>query len=92
MNALEQRSATISVLATESRADARLNMSDRYEVEVLCAAFGCTQTDVYVAVAMVGDKIRDVRRYMRRMLGREEDRAATILRMEPLPPLWPTAS
>ena len=92
MNALEQRSATISVLAIESRADARLNIGDRYDIELLCAAFGCTPTDVYVAVAMVGDKIRDVRRYMRRALGREEDRTATILRLEPLPTLWPTAS
>jgi hypothetical protein len=92
MNALEQRTATISILAIESRADTRLNIGDRYEIEVLCAAFGCTPTDVYAAVAMVGDRIRDVRRYLRRVLGREEDRTATILRIEPLAPLWPTVS
>ena len=92
MSVLEQRTATVSVLAIESRADARLNIGDRYEIEVLCAAFACTPTDVYVGVAMVGDRIRDIRRYMRRVLGREEDRTATILRMEPLPPLWPRAS
>ena len=56
------------------------------------AAFGCDPTDVYVAVATVGDKIRDVRCHLRRVLGREEDRAATILHMKRLPPLWPTVS
>ncbi len=68
----------------------RLNLASRHEVEALCAAFGCDPADVYVAVATVGDKFRDVRRHLRRALGREQDRAATILRMTPPPTLWPT--
>ena len=70
----------------------RVNLASRHEIEALCAAFGCDPTDVYVAVATVGDKIRDVRCHLRRVLGREEDRAATILHMKRLPPLWPTVS
>jgi hypothetical protein len=70
----------------------RLNLASRHEIEVLCAAFGCDPTDVYVAVATVGDKCRDVRRHLRGALGREEDCGATILRMTPLPTLWPTVS
>ncbi len=49
----------------------RLNLARRHEIEVLCAAFACDPTDVYVAVATVGDKVLDVRRHMRRILIRE---------------------
>lgn len=92
MNTLEHRTATVSVLVTEPPADARLNIGDRGEIDMLCAAFACTPTDIYVGVAMVGDRIDDVRRYLRRTLGREEDHAARGPHVGPLPPLWPTVS
>ena len=49
--------------------DPRLDLADRQEIEVLCAAFACRPTDVYEAVSMVGDKFRDVRRYLASSLG-----------------------
>lgn len=51
--------------------DPRLDLSDRQEIEVLCAALGCQPTDVYEAVSMVGDKFRDVRRYLESLLRRD---------------------
>ena len=92
MGTLDRGSAMGGNLTPPPQDVERLNLARRHEVEALCAAFGCDPTDVYVAVATVGDKFRDVRRHLRRALGREEDRAAPILRTTPLPALWPTAS
>ncbi len=47
----------------------RLNLANRHEIEALCAAFGCIPTDVYVAVAMVGDRMCDVRGNLMKVLG-----------------------
>ncbi|MHB8493703.1 MAG: DUF3606 domain-containing protein [Casimicrobiaceae bacterium] len=67
----------------------RVNLASRHEIEALCAAFGCVPTDVYVAVATVGDKLRDVRRHLGKVLGRGEITPPAI---GPLPSLWPTIS
>lgn len=68
----------------------RLDLADRHEIEMLCAALNCRLTDVYVAVANVGDALGDVRRFITRTLERRQ-----IVRDDPvcdsLPPLRPTA-
>jgi hypothetical protein len=46
----------------------RINVADNFELDVLCAHFGCVRTDIYVAVAMVGDRLIDVRRYLTKVL------------------------
>ena len=93
MGALE-RNGTIGGSLMLTRQDVRcLNLASRQEIEALCAAFGCVPTDVYVAVATVGDKIRDVRGYLRKVLGHGEiEQRAIVMALGPLPPLWPTVS
>jgi hypothetical protein len=92
MHERDHRGATISVLMTESPSAVRLNIGNWREVEALCAAFGCVQTDVYVAVAMVGDKIRDVRAYLRKALGQDElTERGSVFVLESLPPAGPPA-
>ncbi|MDE2210094.1 MAG: DUF3606 domain-containing protein [Betaproteobacteria bacterium] len=71
----------------------RLNLASRHEIEALCAAFGCIPTDVYVAVATVGDKLRDLRRHLEKVLGHGEmAQPVTVVAVGALPPMWPTAS
>ncbi|MGA8032687.1 MAG: hypothetical protein WCB48_09855 [Casimicrobiaceae bacterium] len=56
----------------------RLNLADNREVDVLCTGFGCARVDVYVAVAMVGDVLNDIRRYLARAIEpRAEQTAAS---------------
>ena len=72
---------------------ARLNLADNREVDVLCACFSCDRVDVYVAVAMVGDVLNDIRRYLTRALGPRPERNATspALRViTSLLPAWPS--
>lgn len=92
MHETRHRCATVRVLATESPSAMRLNIGNWREVEALCAAFGCARTDIYVAVAMVGDRIRDVRAYLRKSLGHDElTELASVFVLESLPPAGPTA-
>lgn len=66
----------------------RLNLQDRHEVEALRAALNCRVTDLYAAVAMVGDMVDDIRRYIIKTIERRqavrEDAVSDVL-----PPLWP---
>jgi hypothetical protein len=64
---------------------ARLNIENRHQVARLCSEFTCRSTDVYIAVAMVGDRLREIRAYLRRALSP----AATPVAKD-LPPLWPS--
>jgi hypothetical protein len=54
----------------------RLNLADNREVDVLCTGFGCDRVDVYVAVAMVGDVLSDIRRYLARAIEPRLERKA----------------
>ena len=52
----------------------RLNLGNETELYMLAAALQCHLTDLYVAVANVGDKLEDVTRYLaktRQSHGRE---------------------
>jgi hypothetical protein len=65
----------------------RLDLSDRHEIEVLCAALNCEPVDVFLAVGMVGDSVRDIRRYIGKVLEKRlSERAATTL--SDIPPVW----
>jgi hypothetical protein len=48
--------------------DPRLDLANRHDIEVLCAAFTCRPTDVYFAMAMVGDRLCDIRKYLVKLL------------------------
>jgi hypothetical protein len=45
----------------------RLNICDAHEVDALCAELCCQRTDIYEAVAYVGDYVCCVREYLGRM-------------------------
>ena len=45
----------------------RLNLGNRTELDVLAEAFDCELVDLYIAVAMVGDKLEDVTKYLRKI-------------------------
>src|SRR5437763_6094156 len=40
----------------------RLDLADQHEIDMLCAALNCQRTDIYLAVGMVGDSVREIRR------------------------------
>ena len=44
----------------------KLDISDVRQVASVCSEFACRAQDVFIAVAMVGDDIRDVRAYLRK--------------------------
>ena len=46
----------------------RLNICDDHEVDALCEALNCRRTDVYEAVAYVGDYVCCVREYLKRTI------------------------
>ena len=72
----------------------RVNPADDCEVDVLCAHFGCERVDIYVAVAMVGDVLSDVRRHFARALQLRPERspaAAAQKVVTSLCPAWPSA-
>jgi hypothetical protein len=76
-------------LARDWLDDPRLDLADRDEIEVLCAAFTCRPTDVYVAVAMVGDRLCDIRTYLVKLLRQRQGLPAVdMTTMTSLPPLW----
>ena len=65
----------------------RLDLADCHEIDVLCAELNCCRTDVYLAVAMVGDSVCDVRRYIGSVLEqRAGERGPT--KLGDLPPVW----
>lgn len=73
----------------------RINVADNCELDVLCAHFGCDRTDIYVAVAMVGDRLIDVRRYLTKVLESRPEEEATSPALEvttSLLPAWSSAA
>ena len=70
----------------------RLNLADNREVDVLCAAFGRARVDVYIAVAMVGDVLNDVRRYLARAIGPRAEQAAASPALQLISGYLPTSS
>ena len=65
----------------------RLDLADRHEIAVLCAALNCRPVDVLLAVGMVGDSVRDIRRYIGKVLEtRLSERGTTTL--SNMPPVW----
>lgn len=73
----------------------RINVADKFELDVLCAHFGCDRTDIYVAVAMVGDRLIDIRRYLTKVLEPRQEEKATSPALEvitSLLPAWPDIS
>ena len=46
----------------------RLDLADLHEIEVLRCELGCCETDIFLAVAMVGDSLRAIRHYIRNVL------------------------
>jgi len=45
----------------------RVDVLNRFDVDVLCATMKCGRRDVYAAVSAVGDRIEDVRAYLQRI-------------------------
>lgn len=77
------RSTMIPVRAAGRSREARLDMADSHQVARLCLEFGCRERDVYIAVAMVGDDMQDLRSYLLRMIAPRPSSAVSDL-----PPLW----
>lgn len=70
---------------------ARLHIENDREVAIFCAALNCLPRDIYVAVSMVGDKVRDIRSYLAKVLDRTRQcatQAPTQPRPRSLPPIW----
>jgi hypothetical protein len=53
----------------------RLDLGNRTELDLLAEAFNCELVDLYIAVAMVGDKLEDVTKYLMKI---SEQAAATV--------------
>ena len=68
-------------------AQAQLNICDDVAVNRLCAALNCRPTDIYQAVAYVGDRICCVREYVRQSTAPDLARSARI-NLYDLPPMW----
>jgi len=65
----------------------RVDLADGHEIDVLCRELNCCRTDIYLAVAMVGDSVRDIRRYIGSALEqRAGERRPT--KFSDLPPAW----
>jgi hypothetical protein len=45
----------------------RLDLRNETELYMLADALGCELVDLYIAVAMVGDKLEDVTNYLRKI-------------------------
>ena len=68
--------------------DSQLNIGDRNAVDALCIAFGCSTSDVYTAVSMVGDRMRDVRRFLAALTEPRPAPLDVVSKGAPLPPIW----
>jgi len=44
----------------------RIDVLNRFDVDVMCATMKCDRRDVYAAVSAVGNRIEDVRAYLQR--------------------------
>ena len=66
-----------------------INVSDRREVQLLCEALNCRTTDLFIAIATVGDRVSEIRRFIARTFGQSrfarDGEASTC----ELPPPWP---
>jgi len=67
----------------------RLNIGDRTTIDSLAIAFGCRPEDVYAAVATVGDRPSDVRKFLERLARQSRKPLAPISEGALLPPVWP---
>ena len=65
----------------------RLDLADRHEIDVLCAALNCRPVDVFLAVGMVGDSVRDIRRYIGTVLEKRLSELGTTT-LSNMPPVW----
>ena len=68
--------------------EARVNISDRSAIDRLSAAFGCKPEDVYTAIATVGDRSRDVCKFLEVLHGRSRKSLAPVSEGALLPPVW----
>ena len=68
--------------------EARVNISDRSAIDRLSAAFGCKPEDVYTAIATVGDRSRDVCKFLEELYGRSRKSLAPVSEGALLPPVW----
>ena len=68
-----------------------LNIADDREVAALAAALGCLPTDIFGAIAAVGDRLDAIRRYIQSTLGHERERrpCRLVWTADDLPPVWP---
>jgi len=55
---------------TRCRDGVQLNICDRAAVDQLCAVLNCAPTDVYQAIAFVGDRLCCIQDYVRRTVHR----------------------
>jgi hypothetical protein len=78
-----QRSVTVPVRADGQALAAQLDLADPHQVGRLCLEFACRERDVYIAVAMVGDSVQQLRKYLLRMLAPGPASPGVDL-----PPLW----
>jgi hypothetical protein len=62
---------------------AKLDIADPHQVARLCSEFGCRARDIYIAVAMVGDDVQELRSYLVRTVSPGPSSAVSDL-----PPLW----
>lgn len=62
---------------------AKLDLADPHQVARLCSEFACRARDIYIAVAMVGDDVQQLRSYLVRMVSPGPSSA-----ISDLPPLW----
>ena len=66
----------------------RLNIGDRGAIDSLAIAFGCRPEDVYAAVATVGDRPRDVRKFLAVFAKHTRKPLAPVSDNPLLPPIW----
>jgi hypothetical protein len=62
---------------------AKLDMADPHQVARLCSEFACRARDIYIAVAVVGDNVQELRSYLVRAVSPRPSSAVSDL-----PPLW----
>jgi len=81
------------LFAAEFMHGERLNLGNRHEIDALCRSLRCRPTDIYTAVAMVGDRLTDVRRYLDKALAANTDSEETPKNQtsSSLPPAWPVS-
>jgi len=77
----------MKALNIDWRDNPRLDLADRHEIDALRTALNCRRTDLYDAVAMVGDSVRDIRRHVEKMLDQRQYARDDIV-IGDLPPVW----